>query len=339
MNQRLGVAEMRGSGPDAERAATRRGLGYGLLAYAWWGMIPLYFKSVRHVPPWEVLAHRVLWSCVLLALVITVGRRWNLFVQALANRRALLTLAATTALIATNWFTYITAITAGDVLQASLGYFITPLANVMLGVIFLHEQMRRLQVVAIVIAVAGVVMLAVLGGEFPWIALTLAVSFSLYGLLRKTVEVDGLLGLFIETMFLLPLACLALGWLSLNGRGAFRLDNLPTDGLLMLGGAVTAVPLLSFAAAARRLRLATLGFLQYLAPSLQFLLAVLVFGEPFSRWQIASFACIWFAIVLYTLDSLGPYWRAVAIWGPETPPPPIDMPVADAVDGLESSAS
>lgn len=325
--------------PAAAHDPARQGLLYGLLAYGWWGLIPLYFKAVDHVPPLEVLAHRIVWSCAILAVVITLGRRWGGFFRALANRRALATLAVTTVLIATNWFTYIYAIGSGNVLQASLGYFITPLANVLLGIVFLHERIRRLQAAAVAIAVAGVLALALLGGEFPWIALTLAVSFSFYGLLRKTVEVDGLVGLFVETLLLLLPAAGGLALLAFTGGGVFRLDAPGTDALLMLGGAVTAVPLLSFAAAARRLRMATLGFLQYLAPTLQFLLAVAVFGEPFSRWQIASFGCIWTAIALYSLDSLGPYLRAQRLAPAGAPvevvdEPIIDAPTADAVDGL-----
>ena len=321
----------------AEHSAMRQGLLYGVLAYGWWGLIPLYFKTVHHVRPIEILAHRVVWSCLLLAVVISVGRRWQSFLTALGNRHVLLTLAVTTALIATNWFTYIYAIDATRLLQASLGYFITPLANVCLGVVFLQERLSRLQIVSIAVAVVGVVMLAVLGGEFPWISLGLATSFSLYGLLRKTVKIDGLMGLFIETLILLPLSSAMLGWFLVEGDAAFRLDDPATDGLLMLGGVVTAVPLLAFAAAARRLRMSTLGFLQYLAPSVQFLLAVLAFGEPFSRWQIASFGCIWTAIGLYSLDSLLPYWRPQHDRRVDAAVTELETPVADAVDGLENS--
>jgi chloramphenicol-sensitive protein RarD len=322
------------STPENTHEIARQGLLYGLLAYGWWGLIPLYFKTVDHIPPLEVLAHRVVWSCAILTLVITISRRWSSFRRALSDRRALATLAVTTLLIATNWFTYIYAIGSGNVLQASLGYFITPLANVLLGVVFLQERIGRLQILAVAIAVVGVVTLALLGGAFPWIAMTLAVSFSFYGLLRKTVAVDGLVGLFIETLFLLPPALGAIAVLTFAGQGAFRLDTPGVDGLLILGGVVTTIPLLSFAAAARRLRLSTLGFLQYLAPTIQFLLAIVAFGEPFSRWQIASFGCIWMAIALYTLDSLVPYLRAQALFGSAVPTPTIDTPVADAIDGL-----
>lgn len=316
--------------------ATRQGFLFGILAYGWWGLIPLYFKTVAHVPPIEILGHRVVWSCALLAIVVTATKRWRVFVRALGNRKVLGILATTTALIATNWFIYIYAISVDKVLQASLGYFITPLANVALGVAFLREHVSRLQYVAIAIAAVGVVTLALLGGEIPWIALGLAVSFSFYGLLRKTVDIDGLLGLFIETLILLPWAAGLLGWIECEGAGAFRLADPGTAALLMLGGVVTAVPLLAFAAAARRLKLSTLGFLQYLAPSVQFLLAVLAFREPFSGWQIASFGCIWGAIVLYSLDSFRATRAARAPHAEDETLPAIEEPVADAIDGLES---
>jgi chloramphenicol-sensitive protein RarD len=208
-----------------------------------------------------------------------------------------------------NWLTYIYAVAIHQVLQASLGYFITPLMNVLLGVLFLKERLRPYQVAGILLAAIGVVNLGLLSGQLPWIAMTLATTFAFYGLLRKTLAVDGLIALYVETLFLLVPSLACLGWYAVQGTSALVDDDGSILALLALGGVVTTVPLLLFAAAARRLRFATLGVLQYLAPTVQFLLAVTVFGEPFSTAQLVSFACIWSAVAIYTFDSLRSYRR------------------------------
>jgi chloramphenicol-sensitive protein RarD len=224
----------------------------------------------------------------------------------------MLTLLVTTVLIAVNWLTYIYAVWTRQVLQSSLGYFITPLVNVLLGVVFLRERLRIHQTLAIGLAAIGVLILTFTSDQFPWIAMTLAVSFAFYGLLRKTVAVDGLLALLIETVVLLPVAAGYLGYLALQGESAMATGPTRTTWLLLASGAVTTVPLLLFAGAARRLRMSTLGILQYLAPSVQFSLAVLVFNEPFTRAQLASFCCIWVAVIAYSLSSLRLYRRSLA---------------------------
>jgi chloramphenicol-sensitive protein RarD len=282
-----------------EREEARRGVVYGVLAYGLWGLIPLYFKIVADVPPSEVLAHRVLWSFVLLAGLITLVGRWDEVWPAMKSPTVLAMLAASTLLLALNWFTYIYAVLTNQVVEASLGYFLNPLVNVVIGVTLLGERLRSWQLASIVLAGLGV---ALLGA--PPIAVTLALSFAFYGLLRKKVAVDGLLGLYIETTLLLPVAVAYVGYLTIVGRGALVSGDPWLVGRLAASGVVTAVPLLLFAAAARRLQFSTLGFLQYLAPSVQFLLAVFAFHEPLTTIKVAALSCIWAAVALYSFDSL-----------------------------------
>lgn len=284
-----------------DHSDSKPGLLYGLAAYGLWGLIPLYFKSVAEVSPLEVLAHRALWSCVMLALLIGWFRRGAELRRELRNPRLLGMLALSSLLIAVNWLTFIYAVISRQLLQASLGYFVNPLVSVLLGVFVLRERLRPRQMASLALAAGGVLVLATLVGQLPWISLTLAFSFALYGLLRKLMPVDGMVSLAVETSVLAPFALAYLGYLAahdqLTGHTSAAL------GLLMLSGPVTTVPLLFFGAAARRLRLSTLGILQYVTPTGQFLLAVLAFGESFSAPQILSFAMIWTAVAVYTLDS------------------------------------
>ncbi len=286
------------------RGPERAGVAYGLAAYLWWGFGPVYFKAVSHVPALEVLAHRVLWSAALLVvLMLALGRRADLG-AALRNRRTRLTLMGSMSLVAVNWFVFIWAVNHGHVLQASLGYFVNPLLNVALGTVFLRERLRRPQVVAVALALVGVVWLSVGLGEPPTIALLLAGSFGFYGLLRKTVAADGMTGLTAETVMLLPAALAYLAYLGASGHLVFAHHDRGTDLLLVAAGAVTALPLLWFANAARRLRYATVGLLQYLAPTGQFLLAVAVYDEAFTRAHLVSFAFIWAGLALYSFDAI-----------------------------------
>jgi len=277
------------------------GLLCGAAAYGLWGLIPLYFKAVGHVAPVEVLAHRAMWSFVTLALLIRLLGRWGELWRELRSGKLLLMLGLSTLLIATNWLIFIYAVATGQVLQSSLGYFINPLVNVLLGVTFLGERLRPYQALSIVLAGVGVLVLAAVVGTIPWIALTLAVTFALYALLRKIMPVDGWVSLTVETLGMTPAALAYLGYLAATAKTTG--SGPASIGLLALSGPITTVPLLFFGAAARRLRLSTMGILQYLSPSLQFLLAVLVFREPFSTAQLVSFACIWAAIAIYTADS------------------------------------
>jgi chloramphenicol-sensitive protein RarD len=269
-----------------------------------WGVVPLYFNALAPVEPLEILAHRIVWSLLFLALLLTVAKRWGDLLGCLRDRAALRVLLVTTVLIAGNWFVYIYGVSTQQVVQTSLGYFINPLVNVVLGMIFLGERLRRLQWAAVALAAAGVVMLTLDGDGLPWIALTLGCSFGTYGLLRKLVPVDGLVGLAVETTILFPLAAAYLGWLACAGSMGLGAHDTWHDFLLVISGVVTTVPLLCFVQAARRLRLATLGFFQYLSPSLQFAIAVLVLEEPFDLEKLGSFVFIWVALALYTLDSV-----------------------------------
>jgi len=281
----------------------RAGVCFGVAAYLWWGLCAIYFKAVASVPALQVLAHRVVWSVILLAGLVLLQHRWERVRAAIRTRRVFLRLCITTALIANNWGIFIWAVAHGELLQASLGYFINPLINVLLGVVFLRERLRRGQLISVALACVGVGWMVARYGQVPWIALILAVSFGFYGLLRKTTPVDAIEGLAIETGLLTPLAVAFLLWQAARGQGAFAAGSWRMDVLLVSAGVVTAVPLIWFAAAARRLRYATLGFIQYIAPTGQFLLAVLAFGEPFTRDHLITFGLIWIALAIYSLDA------------------------------------
>lgn len=274
----------------------------GIGAYTLWGVLPLYLHLLTGIPAMQVLAHRVLWSVLLLGVIVIVMKRGGA-IRAAARGRTLALLTGTAVLIAINWTVYIWAVQNRHVLESSLGYFINPLVNVALGVAVLGERLRRVQAVAIGIAATGVVALAILGGGALWISLTLAVSFGLYGLLRKIAAIDALGGLTVETLLIAPFALALLILSARDGTSAFGHDT-RIDLLLMCAGVATTAPLLIFAAAARRLRLATLGLLQYISPTLQFLIAVLIFGEPLRPVQMATFVLIWMGCALYAWDSL-----------------------------------
>lgn len=279
----------------------------GLCAYLVWGFFPAYFKALAGAAPLEIVAHRIAWSALLLLLLSLLRNQSKELCNAFGNRRILLTLCGSTLLIATNWLVFIYAVERGEVLQSSLGYFINPLVCILLGFVFLGERLNRPQQASLLLAAGGVLYLALQGGEIPWIALVLAWSFGLYGLLRKIAQVDALTGLTVETLLLAPLATGYLLWLHGQGESAFLAGSLRHNLLLPLAGAVTALPLLCFAGAARRLRLATVGFLQYITPTLHFVLAVGLFAEPFSATHLVSFSCIWAGLVIYTADALRQY--------------------------------
>ncbi len=290
------------TGADASSAATRAGVFFALAAYGLWGLFPLYFRAVRSVSPEEVLAHRIIWSAAFLLLLVTARRNWPAMMNALRCRRTLLTLCVTTVLIAGNWFVFIWTVTNDQVMQASLGYFINPLASMLLGRVFLRERLRRWQVVSVLLAGAGVVYMTLASRQPPFIALFLAASFACYGLLRKTAKVDSLVGLAVETTLLGPLAVVFLGYEMYLGTATFMSVSVHLDLLLVMAGVLTAIPLLSFTAAARRLRLSTMGLLLYIVPTGHFLLA-LAFGEPLTRVRVISFVCIWAALAVYSVDA------------------------------------
>ena len=263
-----------------------------------------YWKALHDVPSSQIVAHRLVWSLVFVGLVLTARRNWGWLGKAIRQPRVLLIFALSGTLLTVNWLVYIWGVNAGFIVETSLGYFINPLVNVLLGYVFLKERLRPMQWGALAVALAGVLYLTFSYGAFPWIALTLAFSFGLYGLIRKTAALNSAEGLFVETAVLfLP----ALGFLlfhELRGTGALgHVDGLTT--LLLIGaGAVTSIPLILFAAGARRVTLTTLGLLQYIAPTMQFLIGVLVYGEPFGVGRVVGFGLIWAALVLYTAESL-----------------------------------
>lgn len=279
------------------------GVTCALAAYGFWGLVPIYFKSVGHVSPLEILSHRVIWSVPLTAFLIALVRDWSGLRKSLASEGVWRTLLVTALLVTLNWLVFIYAVNTGRILQASLGYYINPLVNVLLGVVFLKERLRPLQVVAVLFAAAGTANITIQFGRFPWIALVLAFCFGTYGLLRKTVRIEAVNGLFVETAMVCPFA---LGYLIYKGtKGGLAFGNIDhtTTLLLFLAGAVTAFPLVWFTSAARRLRYSTMGVLQYLAPSLMFLLAVFRYGEPFTLANFITFGCIWTGLAIFVFDS------------------------------------
>jgi chloramphenicol-sensitive protein RarD len=286
----------------------RTGFLLGIGAYVLWGAMPLYFKALARVPATEIVAHRIVWSVLFLGVLATVSKRWGTIRAAFATPRVVMILITTALLIGINWLVFIYSVVSNHMLEGSLGYYLNPLVNVLLGVVLLKERLTPAQILAASLAAAGVAVLAAGAGAGLWISLTLAATFALYGFVRKVAPVDSLEGLFIETVLLAPLAIVYLFWLAGEGMLRFGALGLPTDLLLVLGGAATATPLLMFTAAARRLPYSTLGFLQYIAPTLQFLLAVLAFGERMTTAHVICFAAIWTALVLFTFDG----WRSAA---------------------------
>jgi chloramphenicol-sensitive protein RarD len=282
---------------DAARQA-KTGLLYGLAAYGLWGVMPIYFKWLQAVPSIDIVAHRVVWSLAALVIFATLARAWGDVRNAIANRKTLALLFLTSLLIGTNWLFYVYAINSGHILAGSLGYYLNPLANILLGRFILKEQLTRLQWAAVAIAAGGIAVLAAGALGTLWLSLTLCFSFATYGLLRKIISVDSLAGLTVETILLFPVALL---WLLLGGsEGRPFLGAGGTEtGLLIAAGIVSTVPLLCFTAAARRLAYSTVGMLQFIAPTLQFLLAVAVYGEPFTSAHAVAFGCIWTALFLY----------------------------------------
>lgn len=294
------------------RAKAQAGLTFGIAAYGLWGLLPIYFKWLQAVPAVAIVAHRIVWSMVALAVLILAMRGMGEVRTALRHRGTLKLLITTAVLIAINWLVYVYAVNSGYILAGSLGYYLNPLANILLGYFVLKEPLSRVQWLAVAIAAAGVSVLAAGALSTLWISLTLCISFSLYGLLRKISHVDATAGLTVETAILLPLAA---GWLLFNSGGRAPVWGTDTtEFLLLVGtGAVSTLPLLLFTAAARRLRYSTLGILQFIAPTLQFLVAVFLYDEAVTTAHAIAFAAIWTAAVLYLISS----WRNASPQAPE----------------------
>ncbi|GAB2600291.1 EamA family transporter RarD [Ramlibacter solisilvae] len=273
------------------------------LAYAMWGLFPLYFQLVSDVAPLEIVLHRSLWSLAFVLVLLAVLGRWAWLRDIARRPRTLATFALSALLLSANWLIYVWAVNNGRVVDSSLGYFITPLVNVLLGYFVLHERPRRAQWYALAIAAAGVLWLTFFAGSLPWVGLVLAASFGIYGLIRKTAPLGALEGLALETLLLAPLAAGLLAWQTLHAGSALSGGDPALFGLLVLGGPLTALPLLLFAAGARRIPLTTLGVLQYIGPTIQFTLGVWLFHEPFAGPRLVGFVLIWLALVVYTAEG------------------------------------
>lgn len=287
---------------DAQQ--TRQGIFFALAAYFIWGIAPAYFKLIQQVPADEILTHRVIWSFFFMLALITLGRNWSQVRAACHNRKRLFLLAVTAVLIGGNWLLFICAVNNHHMLEASLGYFINPLVNVLLGMLFLGERFRRMQWIAVVLAFAGVLIQLWQFGSLPIIGLGLAFSFAFYGLLRKKIAIDAQTGMLIETLWLLPVAAAYLFLFADSPTSHLSANPWSLNLLLVAAGIVTTVPLLFFTAAATRLRLSTLGFFQYLGPTLMFLLAVTFYGETVGQDKLVTFGFIWAALLLFILDAL-----------------------------------
>jgi len=280
------------------------GLLYAALAYMAWGLFPIYFKQLVQVNAVEVVMHRMVWSFVFLMGVLMVLKRWVWLRDVARQPRVLLAFGLSALLLSVNWSVYVWAVQNAHVVDASLGYFILPLVNEAMGFVFLHERPRPAQWVAVAVAASGVLWLTVQAGRLPWVALVLACSFGTYGLLRKLATLGALEGLTLETVLLLPLAGGLLAWWAWHGQGALVQGDPVTMGWLLLSGPLTAIPLLMFAAGARRIPLATMGILQYISPSLQMLVGVWLYGEPFEPARAIGFYLIWAALLIYSAESL-----------------------------------
>ncbi len=298
--------------PGWDRAAVIGSL-FATAAYGVWGFAPLYFRWIDDFGAMQIVAHRVLWSALLLLPLVLVIGGWARLRAVLASPSSLGWLALSGVLIGCNWLFFIYSVVSGRVLEASLGYFINPLVSLVMGMLFLGERLRPLQWLAVAVATVGVGNEIVRYGDVPWLGLALALSFAFYGLIRKRLGVDAFTGLTVETWLLLPLALLWLGWQSAMGQGMFP-AGFADHGKLFLAGPITMLPLLCFAAAANRLSLGSLGFFQYLAPSIQFALAVWVFAEPFATAQWWTFGLIWLALLLFSVAALYEQRRKRLTW-------------------------
>jgi chloramphenicol-sensitive protein RarD len=288
---------------------------YAALAFALWGIFPLYFRQIANVPAGEILVHRIVWSLAFVLIVLTLRRQWSWLGPVMRSPKVLLAFAASAVLLSANWLIYIWAVNSGHVIDASLGYFINPLVNVLLGYTVLHERLRRLQWMALAVAAAGVLWLTLLAGHLPWIALALAGSFGAYGLLRKVATLGALEGLTLETLILAPVAAAVLGVWMAQGTSVFPAPVIGTNLWLIAAGPITAIPLLLFAAGARQISLTTLGLLQYIGPTIQLALGLWLFHEPFSPARLMGFALIWLALALYSAES---WWRTRSTPAPQT---------------------
>lgn len=300
-------APMAGHDTSAPRSDAGSGLAAAVTAFAIWGLLPLYLKALASVPPLQIMSHRIVWCCVAAFAWLALRGELGAVRAALADPGTRLRLSASAVLVSVNWLIYIWAVNGGHVVEASLGYFINPLLNIALGVLVLSERLNRAQWTAVGLAAAGVLYLAIVVGRPPWIALSLAASFGTYGLIRKVIAVEAVPGLATETLLITPFAIAFLLWCEQQGTGALGHSGAAIDALLLVSGVVTALPLALFAYGARRIPLSTVGLVQYIGPTLQFLLGVFLYQEPFPRSRAIGFVMIWTALAIYAADG---YWRS-----------------------------
>jgi chloramphenicol-sensitive protein RarD len=279
------------------------GCAFALAAFIFWGLNPLYFKAVGSASPMEVLAHRILWSAPFIAIMLCFGNQWKALKKSAVSPKVLGTLFITSILVAVNWLIFIYGIAVDKVLYCSLGYYFTPLCNVLMGMIFLKEKLSKKQILAVILGLIGTLNLTLYYGQLPWISLALPLTFSTYGLLRKTVAIDSMPGLFVETALLSPLALAYLLYLDHTGSMAFYHQGLGMSLLLIAAGAITSLPLIWFTAGARRMRFSTIGLFQYIGPSITFFLAVAIFDEPFGLPHMVTFALIWAGLGMFAFDT------------------------------------
>ncbi|WP_299083610.1 EamA family transporter RarD [uncultured Paraglaciecola sp.] len=292
--------------------SVKAGVIFAVAAYTMWGIAPTYFKLLTQVPALEIVMHRIVWSVLVLCILLLARKKFSQVRTAIGDPKVLKTLAVSGLLLAVNWLVFIWAVNNNKLLDASLGYFINPLFNVLLARLFLQERLSRLQLLAVFVALVGVSLLIFSYAQIPWVALVLAVTFSVYGLLRKKVTVESMPGLLIESCIMLPFALLY-WWVMDTSSGNMLVNGIELNITLFLAGVVTTAPLLCFTAAARRIRFTTLGFFQYIGPSLMFLLAVLHYEEPLDIMRVVTFACVWCGLLIYVYDSVRVYRKSKSI--------------------------
>lgn len=290
--------------PSDEQRNARQGVIFALCAYSIWGFAPIYFKTLAHVPAFEVLAHRIVWAFLFMLILILSTGRMQQVIRAFDSPKLLLQLGLAACLIGFNWFLFIWAVANDHILDASLGYYINPLLNVAIGMLFFSERLRRLQVVAVSLAIIGVAIQIITFGSVPWVALALASSFATYGAIRKKLPFDSLTGLWLEVILLLPMMLAYFYFFANSSASNMLVNTWQLNVLLILAGVITTVPLLFFTGAARRIRYSTLGLFQYIAPSLMFLLAVLLYNEPLALDKLVTFIIIWAALAIYSYDAV-----------------------------------
>ncbi|HQO08942.1 MAG TPA: EamA family transporter RarD [Clostridiales bacterium] len=280
-----------------------KGILSGICAYLLWGLFPIYWKILHLVPAVQIIGHRIVWSFIFLIIIVISAKQWNNFRSAVNSKKVLVIYLAASALLTVNWFVYVWGVNSGRIVETSLGYFINPLFSVLLGIIFLKEKLRLMQWIPVILAAAGVIYLTFDYGRVPWIALSLAFTFGLYGLVKKIAPLDSLFGLTFETAIAFPLALTYLIFVTAHGTGSFPQGNIANDLLLIATGIITSVPLLLFAYAARNIPLSTVGILQYIAPSLQFLIGVAVYREEFGKSDMIGFGLVWTALLIFSIES------------------------------------